>query len=262
MTHLSRPLLLISLCFVVVAAGCSGSVSVSGTTQGLQTNPSPKNSVEGNWAMISPASITLEIFQNGSSLTVLLNGSPCSGIMSPITLQGSVTEDSVTLSGSGITISATVSFGAPQTLSGTITCGVSTISFTATNIASVTGQWTGTFTALGPTNNGVQTSVDANLVETLNSNNFPTLTGSVSFGKLGSTESCLAAAGGGPITHGAILGTSVFIQATSTVNGQTVTIVGVADPTGHFINVASYSVGCGTSPLAGTEAGTGSLSRS
>jgi hypothetical protein len=37
---------------------------------------------------------------------------------------------------------------------------------------------------------------------------------------------------GGPITHGPILGTGVFIQATSTVNGQTVTIIGTADPTG------------------------------
>lgn len=181
--------------------------------------------------------------------------------MSPITLQGTATGTGVVLSGSGISITATVFFASTgQTLSGTITCGVITIQFTATNIGDLTGQWSGTFTAISPID-GAQTAVGVNLIESLLPNNFPSLTGTVSFAKLGATESCLAAAGGGPITHGAILGTGVFIQTTSTVNGQTVTIIGVADPTGHLINVTSYSVGCGTSPLAGTEAGTGSLSR-
>jgi hypothetical protein len=204
----------------------------------------------------------MQIFQSGSSLTVLFNGSPCSGIISPITLQGTVTGNGVTLSGSGITIIAIVSFGATgQTLSGTITCGVITIQFTATSIGDLIGQWNGTFTALGSKNDGVQTSVVVNLVEHLSPDNFPSLTGSVSFGKVGSTESCLAVAGGGPITRGAILGTGVFIQATSTVNGSTVGIIGTADPTGHLINVMTYSVSCGNSALAGSETGTGGLSR-
>jgi hypothetical protein len=181
--------------------------------------------------------------------------------VSPITLQGIIGANGVSLSGSGISIVAIVSFGsAGQTLSGTMTCGVTTISFAATNIGNVTGQWSGTFTAISA-NAGAQTAVGANLVETLSPNNFPTLTGTVSFAKLGATVSCLAAAGGGPITRGEIRGTSLFIQATSTMNGQTVTINGSVDPTGHFMNVTSYSVGCGTGVFAGTESGTGNLSR-
>lgn len=260
MTHLSRPWLLVAFCGAL-GAGCGGGVTIGGTLSSSQ-GPSATTSLSGNWEMTSPSSAGLEIFQNSSSLTVLLSGSPCSGVMSPIILEGTVTGNRVTLSASGITITATVSFETTgQTLSGTITCGVGTISFTATNIASVTGQWSGTFTALGSTNSGVQTSVGVNLVESLSPDNFPSLTGTVSFHKLGATESCLAAAGGGPITRGAILGTGVLIQATGTGNNQTVTIIGTADPTGHLINVTTYSVGCGTSAISGTESGTGSLSR-
>jgi hypothetical protein len=258
-THLSRPLLLVLLS-VALAAGCNGTVSVGGVVSPSQGS-SANTSLSGNWAMTSPSSIGLEIFQNGTALTVLFNGSPCSGVMSPITLQGTVTGTGVALSGSGISISATVFIGSTgQTLSGTITCGVITIQFTATNIGDLTGQWSGTFTATSPID-GAQTAVGASLVESLLPNNFPSLTGTVSFVKLGAMESCLAAAGGGPITRGSILGTGMFIQATSTVNGQTVTIIGTADPTGHLINVTSYSVGCGTGTFAGTEAGTGTLSR-
>jgi hypothetical protein len=257
--HFSRPLLLVVLS-VALAAGCNGTVSVGGVVSPSQAQFGTA-SVAGNWAMTLPSSIGLEIFQNGTALTVLFNGSPCGGVMSPITLQGTVTGTGVALSGSGISIIAVVSLGgAGQTLSGTLTCGVLVISFTATNIANVTGQWNGTFTATGA-NAGAETAVGANLIETLNPGNFPSLTGTVSFTKLGATESCLAAAGGGPISRGAILGTGVFIQATSTVNGQTLTINGSVDPTGHLISVSSYSVGCGTGAFAGTESGTGSLSR-
>lgn len=259
MAHLSRPFLLVVLS-VALAAGCNGTVRVGGVISPSQ-GPSGTASLAGTWAMTSPSSIGLEIFQNGTALTVLFSGSPCGGVMSPIMLQGTVTGNGVTFSASGITIIATVFFGSTgQTLSGTITCGVLTIQFTATNIGDLTGQWSGTFTAISPID-GAQTSVGANLIESLLPNNFPSLTGTVSFAKLGATESCLAAAGGGPISRGAILGTAVFVQATSTVNGQTVTIIGVADPAGHLINVTSYSVGCGTSSLPATEVGTGSLSR-
>jgi len=98
-------------------------------------------------------------------------------------LQGTVTGNQVTLTaGNGaLTINATAS---GTTLSGTLTCGLTSGPFTATLI-DITGQWTGTFLATQNTGFantiGAKTNVTINITQNPHLNSFPTFTGTATF---------------------------------------------------------------------------------
>jgi len=192
-TPFSHPLLLVALCGGL-AAGCSGGVSIGGSVSSLQ-GPSANASLSGNWAMMSPSSIGLEIFQSGSSLDGVAERVPLQPGDESDNAPGHRERELCDLAGKrdhNYRHGFVRDHWSDSLGNHNVWRGHNLIH--SDNIASVTGQWNGTFTAHGPT----------------------------------------------------ILGTGVFIQATSTVNGQTVIIIGKADPTGHIISVTGYSVRCGT----------------
>jgi hypothetical protein len=258
--------LLLCVTGAVVSCGSSGTTPAP-TNQ--PSNPSSSQpaaaSVAGNW--MTPSGSTccgLALFQSNTSLTALLSNSIC-GLT---TLQGSVTGSTVNLTGGNgaLSITATASISATGgTLSGTQTCGVATSPFSATLVGNISGQWTGTFTAISLVNTGVKTNVTLSISENPTTGNFPTLSGTATFSTpTGSPTSCLASAVQGPITLGFIEGTFVSLQVTSAVfntGGVPVSIIGTTDTTGHVLTVTSYSARCGPAPLDSTEAGIGTLSR-
>jgi len=246
------------LCAVLLTVGCSPS-------SGRSSGGNPPAVLSGDWWVTAPNGSTnccgLALVQSGSSVTGMANPSIC-GLT---TLQGSVTGSNLTLgAGNGaLAIDAATSLSASAgTLSGTETCGVTTNPFSATLIGDVTGEWIGIFTATTP-NNGSRTNVTISLTEgTASSGTFPTLTGVATFSAVsGSQSSCLAAATGGTITSGSLIGNSASLQINTTTNNLLLSIAGATNAAGNAMATVSYSLRCGPGTFAGEiETGTGSLS--
>jgi hypothetical protein len=247
------------LCAVLLTVGCSGRSAPS------SGSGNPPAVVSGDWWVTAPNGSTnccgLALVQSGSSVTGMADPSIC-GLM---TLQGSVTGSNLTLAaGNGaLAIDATTSLSASAgTLSGTETCGVTTNPFSATLIGDVTGEWIGIFTATTP-NNGFRTNVTISLTEgTASSGTFPTLTGVATLSAVsGSQSSCLAAATGGTITSGSLIGNSASLQINTTTNNLLLSIAGATNAAGNAMATVTYSLRCGPGTFAGEiETGTGSLS--
>jgi hypothetical protein len=251
------------LCAVLLTVGCSPKSAFS---RGSGNSGNTSAVLSGDWWVTAPNGSSnccgLALVQSSSSVTGMANPSIC-GLT---TLQGSVTGSNLTLAaGNGaLAIDAATSLSASAgTLSGSETCGVTTNPFSATLIGNVTGDWIGIFTATTP-NTGSRTNVTINLTEgTASSGTFPALTGVATFSAAsGSQSSCLAAATGGTITSGSLIGNSASLQINTTTNNLLLSIAGATNAAGNAMATVSYSLRCGPGTFDGEiETGTGTLSR-
>jgi hypothetical protein len=240
-------LVVVSLCVsgVAVSCGSGGSSPTPATNQSsnLTTPPTPAN-VAGNWQATAPNSIAFVLSQNGTALTGLVSGSVCGLTV----LQGSVAGRNGALAINATVVTATNGSFTGETLSGTLTCGVSTSPFSA-NLFEVTGRWMGTFIFANELNN---ISAVFNLAQNAVPGGFPAVTGTASMspvygGSLG--DPCLLSFGS-QIT-GSIAGSSIQFTLGGTANfqgtisGNGTTLQGTVSVITDYGAGLSYNAPCG-----------------